>query len=386
VNRGLSYESEGANRNVPVNWGTVAQRDAAGGPAGTTNYSTASATVTGGTNNLLTGTGNHASSDAPFGIQNGYIFDAVLQSGGTVRNYGFLTNNTGSIGTKAAPVVDPFTANIPQVAPLAPSLAPLTDVYFRGYDQNYPDLWRYNEWKREFDQFVANKNLPNLSLVRLSHDHTGSFSTALGGVNTPETQQADDDYSVGKLVEAVAHSPYANNTLIIVTEDDCQDGPDHVDSHRATTYVVGPYVKKNAVVSHHYSQVNVLRTIEDVLGTPHINLNTAFQRPMAKVFDIDSSPNWTYTAIASTVLQTTSLFAQTASGPADVKFAEGPLIKPRHDAAYWAKVTAGFDFSEADRVPVARFNRVLWTGMMGSKPYPATLGHSGNLTVQRDDD
>ena len=82
VNRGLSYESEGANRNVPVNFATVAERDAVAGAAGTTNYSAATAGLPGGTDNLLTGTGNHASSDAPFGIQGGYIFDAVLQAGG----------------------------------------------------------------------------------------------------------------------------------------------------------------------------------------------------------------------------------------------------------------------------------------------------------------
>ena len=111
---------------------------------------------------------------------------------------------------------DPFAAGIVQVAPLDPALAPLTDVYFRGYDQNYPDLWRYNEWKREFDQFVANGNLPSLSLVRISHDHMGSFGTALGGVNTPETQQADCDLALGLMVEAVANSPYADDTLIIV--------------------------------------------------------------------------------------------------------------------------------------------------------------------------
>ena len=76
--------------------------------------------------------------------------------------------------------------------------------------------------------------------------------------------------------------------MIIITEDDCQDGPDHVDSHRATTYVVGPYVKQGAVVSTRYSQVNALRTIEDILGTEHMNLNTAFQGPMADVFDMHS--------------------------------------------------------------------------------------------------
>ena len=224
-----------------------------------------------------------------------------------MRNYGFLVNNIGSIGTKTAPVSDPFASGIVQVAPLDPALAPLTDVYFRGYDQNYPDLWRYNEWKREFDQFVANGNLPSLSLVRISHDHMGSFGTALGGVNTPETQQADCDLALGRLVEAVANSRYAADTLIIVTEDDVQDGPDHVDSHRGTAYVVGPYVKQGAVVSTRYNQVNALRTIEDVLGTQHINLNTAFQRPMADVFDIRSSGGWTYAAEASTVLATTTL-------------------------------------------------------------------------------
>src|SRR4029450_10033945 len=156
VNRGLSYESEGSNRNVPVNWGTVAQRDAVAGPAGTTNYSAATATLPGGTANVLPGVGNQRSPDAPFGLARGYISSAVLQAGGTVRNYGFLVNNIGSIGTKAAPISDPFTAGVIQVAPLAPELASLTDVYFRGYDQNYPDLWRYNEWKREFDQFVVN--------------------------------------------------------------------------------------------------------------------------------------------------------------------------------------------------------------------------------------
>jgi len=132
--------------------------------------------------------------------------------------------------------------------------------------------------------------------------------------------------------------------------------------------VVGPYVKKRAVVSTHYSQVNVLRTIEDLLGTQHINLNTAFQRPMSKVFDIRSFGAWSYTATASTVLLTTSL--KLAQGQEAVKFAQGPIIKPKHSAAYWARVTASFDFSDADRVPPAKYNKVLWKGLMGSKPYP----------------
>jgi YVTN family beta-propeller protein len=371
VSRGLSYESEGSNRNVPVNWASVEARDAAAGVAGTTNFSTATAALPGGTPNVLAGVGNHASADAPFGIQGGYIFDAVLKAGGTVRNYGFLVNNIGSIGTIAAPVADPFAAGIVQVAPLDPALAAMTDVYFRGYDQNYPDLWRYNEWKREFDQFVANGDLPSLSLVRVSHDHMGSFSTALGGVNTPETQQADNDLAVGRMVEAVAKSRYGADTLVIVTEDDCQDGPDHVDSHRATAYVVGPYVKQGAVVGTRYSQVNALRTIEDILGTPHINLNTAYQRPMTEVFDVHGSGAWTYTAEASTVLAGTMAAVQ--GDGLGVKFAAGPMVKPKHSPKYWSRVTAGLDFSGADRVPPGTFNRIVWRGLMRGKRYPYAM-------------
>jgi YVTN family beta-propeller protein len=372
VNRGLSYESEGENRNVPVSLPTVPERDAVAGPAGTRLYTAATAGVKGGTVNVLAGGGNHASSDAPFGIQSGFIFSAVLHAGKTVRNYGFLVNNLGSIGTIAAPITDPHRAGVVQVGPLEPSLAPLTDVYFRGYDQNYPDLWRYNEWKREFDGYVASGELPSLSLVRFSHDHTGSFGTALGGVNTPETQQADDDLAVGRLVQAVAESPFAADTLILITEDDCQDGPDHVDSHRATAYAVGPYVKQGAVVSTRYSQVSALRTIEDVLGTQHLNLNTAWQRPMTEVFDVEASGQWSFTARASTVLKTTALAR--APGGLGARFAAGPDVAPKHDAAYWVKATRGFNFAEADQVPTARFNRLLWAGLMGSTPYPTPPG------------
>ncbi|MCB1740101.1 MAG: bifunctional YncE family protein/alkaline phosphatase family protein [Gammaproteobacteria bacterium] len=370
---GLSYESEGSNRNVPVNWETTEERDAAVGPVGTANYTDAAAAqdLPGGVENLLPGARNHASADAPFGAEDGFIFNAVLEAGGTVRNYGFLVRNFGEL------VQNPYSAGKVQVGPLDPSLpradfasaadklpAGSTDVYFRGYDQSYPDRWRYEEWKREFDMYVENGNLPSLTLFRISHDHMGNFGSARADVNTPETQQADNDLAIGKMVEAVANSRYAKDTLFIIIEDDCQDGPDHVDSHRSTTYVVGPYVKQRAVVSAPYSQVNALRTIEDILGTEHINLNTAFQKPMVEVFDIKAGPHWSYEAVASTVLQTTSLdLGQTP-------YLDGPVVRPKHGHEYWEKKTRGFDFSDADLITPASYNRVLWLGLKGDKPYP----------------
>ncbi len=375
VNRGLSYEGEGQNRNVPVNLASVADRNFFFDPTGlTTKYTTATAGLLGGTANVLPGDGDHAATDGPTGYQQGYIFNAVLNAGLTVRNYGWMANTPGAIkDSMGNPISDPFSAGVVQTTTANATILAgnYYDPYFRAYDQAYPDLWRFNEWNREFQQFVTNKNLPSLSMIRgLSHDHTGSFGSALAGVNTPETQQADNDYAVGKLVEAVAHSPYAKDTLIFIIEDDCQDGADHVDSHRATTYVVGPYVKKHAVISTRYNQVNVLRTIEDVLGTAHINLFTTYARPMAEVFsDDDDAAAWTFTAAPSTILKTTTLQLSLNNSP--VKFAEGPDIKSTHDVKYWADATRGFDFSGEDRVPADLYNDVLWHGLKGSEAFPA---------------
>ncbi|MDQ2764249.1 MAG: lactonase family protein, partial [Pseudomonadota bacterium] len=182
VNRGLSYEAEGSNRNVPVGLAKAADRDAVTKGA----FTSGSSSLPGGTANLLPGTADVAATDAPFGTQEGYIFDSVLNAGLTVRNYGWMVNNIGATTDSAGnPITNPGDAGVVQAAEVNQSLAPLTDVYFRGFDQTYSDQWDVNEWNREFMEYIANKNLPSLETVRLSHDHTGSFTTALAGVNTP---------------------------------------------------------------------------------------------------------------------------------------------------------------------------------------------------------
>ncbi len=203
---------------------------------------------------------------------------------------------------------------------------------------------------------------PNLSLVRLMHDHTGNFGTAIDLVNTPETQQADNDYAVGLLVQKVAGSIYANNTLIFVIEDDAQDGADHVDSHRTIAFVAGAYVKQGAVVSTLYNTLNFVRTMEEVMGIPQLNLNDTLARPMADVFNTTPSP-WSFTATPSSYLYNTTL-------PLPPKTAGLRVPKSTHNAKYWARATRGLDFSDADLVDPAVYNRILWKGMMGNRPYP----------------
>ncbi|ESS72082.1 hypothetical protein MGMO_72c00030 [Methyloglobulus morosus KoM1] len=126
--------------------------------------------------------------------------------------------------------------------PAVTGLKDVSDIYYREYDMKLPDYWRFKEWEREFDQYAKKGELTNLMLVELPHDHFGEFGGALDGVNTPETQMADNDYALGLITEKVANSQFKDDTLIFVIEDDTQDGLDHVDAQRSIAYVVGPYV------------------------------------------------------------------------------------------------------------------------------------------------
>jgi hypothetical protein len=243
---------------------------------------------------------------------------------------------------------DPFSKRLRVGFPSRVALLNDTDPYFRSFDTRFPDFWREQEWEREFDGYVKKGNLPALSTVRLMEDHMGSFTSALDGVNTPEIQQADD-YAVAKLIEKVANSPYKSDTLIFILEDDSQDGADHVDSHRSTGYVVGPYVKHGAVISEKYTTVNMLRTIEDILNVDHVDILTASEKPMTKVFDLNQR-EWTYDAVPSVYLYNTQL-------PLPPRLAKNKSIpKPSHDAAYWAEKTKDLDFAREDKVNPDKFN------------------------------
>jgi DNA-binding beta-propeller fold protein YncE len=246
------------------------------------------------------------------------------------------------------------------------NLQQVTDPYFRGFDQRFPDYWRFKEWEREFDGFVAHDNLPSLELVRLPHDHLGLFDEAVDGVNTVETEIADNDYAVGLLVEKVARSKYAKNTLIFVIEDDAQNGPDHVDAHRSLALVAGPYVKQRALISKRFNTVVLLRTMEEVLGIKPLGLNDALQPPMSEVFSTQQA-TWNYKARVPAILRSTQLPLPAATAEKTL----GPVASS-HDAAYWAGKTKNFDFSAEDKLDSESFNLVLWKGLKGeSQPYPS---------------
>lgn len=353
---GCQYDTEGTSRNINVAITGVAARQI-------------EQPLYPPDPNLLPGNANEDAADGPEGEQGlGYIWDSALRAHLTVRNYGFFTDLGAFQVRNISPYLTaPCSAKPPvQVAfPAHTALLNKTDKCFRPFDQSFPDFFRYVEWAREFKQQTKTNTFPSLTFLRYDHDHFGNFGTASFGVNTPELQIADDDYAVGLTADKIAHSPYANSTLIFVIEDDPQDGADHVSGDRSLAFIIGPYVKQGAVVSTPYSTVSMLRTIEEVLGLSPLGVHDAGVPPMTDAFNI-SQAGWTYSAIPSSYLYNTTL-------PILNKYVinRDNLPQPTHDAAWWEAQTKGMDFSREDRIPTEKFNRILWKGMMSGRPYPA---------------
>ncbi len=355
---GLSYDWEGTNRNVNVGLATLAERRKAD-----PTYPDQP--------DLLPGTHDVGAPDGPQGQkQKGYLWNAALRAGLTVRNYGFFVDlGRYFIAPKKgglAEIPDPHAAGVTVAVATNPDLATRTDPYFRGFDNRMPDFYREAEWAREFAGYVKHHDLPSLELVRLMHDHLGSFRHAIQGVDTPDLEVADNDYAVGKLIQAVAHSPYADSTLVFVVEDDAQDGPDHVDAHRSEAFIVGPYVRRHAVVSDRYTTVNLIRTIEDILGFGPMTLNDAYERPMASVFS-RTVKDWDYRAVEPRPLTATAL-PQTRQARAL------PRWHRVHPASWWAARTRGYDWHVEDDIPTVAFDHILWKGLKGRRPYPYVPG------------
>jgi DNA-binding beta-propeller fold protein YncE len=355
--RGLGYDVEGINRGINV--GAARAQDRIRGKLEDPD-------------DQLPGSSDVSAPDGPEDDAGaGYLWDSALRAKLTVRNYGFFANlahySSTPEGGPAVPLLhDPAAAGVRVAFPANPRLQEITDPYFRSFDMRFADYWRFKEWEREFDEYAKHDNLPDLELLRLPHDHFGNFSEAQDGVNTVETMMGDNDYALGLVLEKIAHSKYAKDTLLFVIEDDAQNGADHVDAHRSIALVAGPYVKQGAVVSKYFTTVSVLRTIEDVLGIKPLGLNDALQPPMAEVFSTRQA-DWTYTARVPAVLRTTQLPLPGATSEEKA----GAKVAPAHDAAYWTEKTRGFDFSAEDKLDTESFNLILWNGIKGEdQPYP----------------
>ena len=373
--RGFTYDQEGTNRNVNVGVATPAERRESN-PAAPDDP------------DFLPGLADVAALDASSenggAAGAGYLWDAALRAGLTLRNYGFfgdLSRYTAKDTSVIPQIRDPFAERRQVFFASKAALIPFTDVYFRGFDMAFPDFYRVQEWRREFALQIESGVMPNLTLLRLPHDHFGSFAAAIDGLDTPLLQMADNDYAVGAVVAAIAASPFAKDTLIFIVEDDAQNAADHIDAHRSIAFVVGPYVRQRALVSKSYTTVNMLRTIEDVLGIGPLGLVDGLAEPMAEVFD-KTQESWSFKAATPEILRATGL--PLAGG--SKRKAEGDVpcaLAPQRDARYWEKAMEGQDFSREDRLDTARFNAALWRGLKGAAEPPAPSPAAADLRQGR---
>ncbi|MGZ4465446.1 MAG: alkaline phosphatase family protein [Nocardioides sp.] len=211
-------------------------------------------------------------------LKDAYIWQRLAAKGISFRNYGFYVNADAQ----------------GKMAGTDPVLDAHTDHDFLGFDLACPDnpdtftarragcgTPRFTEWKKEFDGYVKHGNLPSLEMVRLPNDHTSGTKPSYP---TPRAYVADNDLALGRLVQAVSHSRYWKSTAIFVTEDDAQNGPDHVDAHRTISQVISPYTQHGRVDSSFYSTASMLRTIENILGVAPMTQFDTFATPMTRAF------------------------------------------------------------------------------------------------------
>jgi YVTN family beta-propeller protein len=192
-----------------------------------------------------------------------------------------------------------------------PSLNNVSNPLFPKFDTSVPDIYRYEIWKQDF----AKNGPSNLNMFWLSSDHTG-------GPASPAAQVADNDLALGKIVETISHSKYWPQSAIFVVEDDSQAGLDHVDGHRAPIQVISPWAQHGVVNNTYYTQVNMIRTIENILGMHPMNQKDSAATPMYGAFT--SKPDFTpYTAVDNQTSLTAGLQGGAPSCGLNVP---GPLL------------------------------------------------------------
>ncbi len=316
---------------------------------------------------------SEGANDLRSGVVGGYIWEDAMRAGLAVRNYGWQDDLTfyGS-GTSFEPklVRNPFEAGALQAQPSTPSIQPITDRYYRAFDQQYPDVYRIEEWKREFAGFVKNRNMPSLMTMTIPHDHFGFGGKLLEGLNTPELQMADHDYAVGQLVEAVSHSPYWPSTAIVMLEDDPQNGADHVDAHRSIAHIISAYTRRAAIDHTFYTSVSALRTVEELLGLPPLGLNDANARPMSSVFTRTANVTAYAPIIPGLLCNTALVSSDLVPACADPNVVKTKAVRPLHDGAWWHRAMGSFNTHLPDHANPVLFNRVLRFGMTGQGTLP----------------
>jgi YVTN family beta-propeller protein len=314
--------------------------------------------------------------------ESGFIWSGAEAAGKSVRDFGefqqFLTKPSGAtwqnlycdaLNMQKSPTATtayPLTSTSP-----IPSLNNVSDTAFPKFDTSVPDIYREQIWERDFE-----KNGPsNLNMFWLSSDHTG-------GPPSPAAQVADNDLATGQIVDEISHSKYWKQSAIFVVEDDSQAGSDHVDGHRAPIQIISPYAQHGVVDSTYYTQISMIRTIEQILGIHPMNDKDSAATPMFGAFT--SKPNYTpFTAVPNQTSLTAGLSTLPSCGanvpagttPAAIAASTAVPVSVQSVSSQWATWLKSQRTTGPNAVPdhanPEQMNRYVWYQTTGwAKPYP----------------
>ena len=314
--------------------------------------------------------------------ESGFIWTGAEAAGKTVRDFGefqqFLTKPAGATwqnlycdarnmeSNPSATTAYQMTSTSP-----IPSLNNVSDTTFPKFDTSVPDIYREQIWTRNFE-----KNGPaNLNMFWLSSDHTG-------GPPSPAAQVADNDLALGQMVDEISHSKYWPQSAIFVVEDDSQAGTDHVDGHRAPIQVISPWAQHGIVDNTYYSQINMVRTVEQILGIHPMNDKDSAATPMYTAFT--NKPNYTpfnvvpnQTSLTAGLSTLPTCGANVPAGTTEAKIAASTAVPANMKpvAAQWARWLTKQRTTGPNAVPdyanPEQMNRYVWYQTSDwKKPYP----------------
>jgi len=264
----------------------------------------------------------------------GYLWDLARRAGISFANFGeFSIEANDAEGGKHYRATKPF-------------LAAHTDPRYPAFDMAIPDQRRMDVWLDAFHGWVTQGTMPALQILHLPCDHTAG---ATAGMRTPRAMVADNDLALGRLVDALSHSPFWKNTVVFVMEDDAQNGPDHVDSHRSPLLVISAYAKGG--VFHRFANTtDALRTMEEILKLDALSQYDHYGHPLRDIWR-DTPDTAPYVALAPSVA----------------------LIEQNPAGTRAARDSRRLDFRVADIADMDAFNHVLWMAVKGEQvPYPGT--------------
>jgi len=298
----------------------------------------------------------HIQTDALVYAPTGFLWDNALKNGKKVRIYGEAATAVFDKSLDWNAIYSGFMKGDTFAFKNVTTLATIKDIIspsFPAFDHKIPDIMKASAFISELKKTEAMQGdqFPDLMIMALPNDHTAGTRP---GYPTPNAQIADNDVSLGKIVEAISHSRFWKSTAIFVVEDDSQNGWDHVSAYRTVALVISPYSKMQKTVHLPYNQPSIVRTIEQVLGLPPMNIQDAIASPMFSCFmdRIDTIP---YTALNNLI-------------PLDQM--NPPLSELKGEALYYSKMSLTAQYDGIDTGNDELLNRILWFAAKGNKPYP----------------